>query len=315
MPKPRALRPGDAIGIVAPAGPVTPEQVAAGVALLEARGYRAVPGEHLYATVPGNDYLAGDDALRAADLTAMFARKDVAGILCAKGGYGSMRMIDLLDWPTIAANPKVFVGFSDITSVHLALERRLGLTTFYGMTLISLPKLAETAARVYWQILESDEAIGTLPAEPDAMQTIVPGQAEGPLAGGCLCLLAHACGSSFAPNFRGKIVLIEDVGEAIYRIDRYLIQLRNAGVLEQAAGFVLGTVTNWRGHEADPPRNTLEALWRDFFPTLGKPTLANFPFGHEPNPFTLPLGVRAHLDADARTLTLLEPVTLSASLP
>jgi muramoyltetrapeptide carboxypeptidase len=309
VPKPAPLRPGDTIGILAPSGPVTPEVVQKGVEIVEARGYRVVLGEHLYATIPGTDYLAGDDAGRRADLDTLFAREDIAAIFCAKGGYGSMRLIDALDWPTIAAHPKIFVGYSDITSLHLALARHTGLTTFYGTNLISLSRLDAMAQRVFWQMLEEEAPFGTLPADPQPLQTIVPGSVEGLLTGGCLSLLAHACGASFAPDLRGKIVLIEDVGEAIYRVDRYLTQLRNAGLLQEAAGFVLGTVTGWRNHEADPPRNSLDALWRDIFPPLGKPTLAGFPFGHEPNPLTLPLGVRARLDADAHTLTLLEPTT------
>jgi muramoyltetrapeptide carboxypeptidase len=138
----------------------------------------------------------------------------------------------------------------------------------------------------------------------------VGGRAEGALAGGCLCLLAHACGSNFAPDFRGRIVLIEDVGEAVYRADRYLIQLRNAGLLQQAAGFVVGALTGWQKQEADPPRSTPDALWRDLLAPLGKPTITGFPFGHEANPLTLPLGVRVRLDADAKTLTLLESATI-----
>jgi muramoyltetrapeptide carboxypeptidase len=304
--KPRALRPGDAIGIAAPSGPVTPESVQRGVALLEARGYRVVLGEHLFATMPHNDYLAGNDADRAADLNALFARDDIAAILCAKGGYGSMRLMPLLDWATIAAHPKLFLGYSDITTLHLGLARYANLATLHGPNLITLPGLDETAACVFWQMAENAAPFGPLPAPADAVQTLVPGRVEGELAGGCLCLLAHACGTAYAPDLRGKIVLIEDVGEAIYRVDRYLSQLRNAGLLDEAAGFVIGTVTGWEKQEQDPSRSALDALWRDFFIPLGKPTITGFPFGHAPHPLTLPLGVHARLDAGAGTLTLLE---------
>ncbi|HZO87432.1 MAG TPA: LD-carboxypeptidase [Chthonomonadaceae bacterium] len=307
--RPRALRPGDTLGVASPSGPIEAEALQAGVAALEARGYRVVLGEHVRDTHPHNNYLAGTDADRAADLNALFAREDIAGILCARGGYGAMRLMDHLDWQAIATHPKVFVGFSDITSLHLALERHADLVTFHGPTLFGLPKLDLTAAGVFWQLLESPEPFGPLPAPPETIQTLVPGSVEGEMAGGCLCLLAHACGSSFAPDFRGKIVLIEDVNEAIYRADRDLTQLKNAGLLEEAAGFVIGALSDWPKHEDDPPRNTPEALWRDIFVPLGKPTIAGFPFGHVPNALTLPLGVRARLDADARTLTLLEPAT------
>lgn len=309
MRKPRTLKSGDTIGIVAPSSPIKEEGLRAGIAVLEARGYRVVVGEHILAKHVQNTYLAGTDVQRAADLNAMFARQDVDAIFCAGGGYGSMRLMDLLDWDTIRANPKPFVGYSDITSLHLALERKASLVTFHGKMVATLADMDETASHVFWRLLESPEPFGTLPADPDTLTTLVPGQAEGALAGGCLCLLAHACGSDFAPDFTDKIVLIEDVGEAIYRADRDLIQLRNAGLLDKAAGFVVGTITGWKRQEADPPLNSPDALWQDLLAPLGKPTIIGFPFGHEPNPLTLPLGVSARLDADARTLTLLEPAT------
>lgn len=309
MVKPAYLHPGNTIGIVSPASPVKREKLEEGIARIEARGYRVVLGEHVLATSEGNDYLAGADEQRAADLNVMFADKNVDAIFCSGGGYGSMRMIDRLDWRTIAANPKLFVGFSDITSLHLALARHANLVTMHGKMVAYFSSLEPHEADVFWRLLEIPEPFGTLPAAPDAMTTLVPGTAEGELAGGCLCLLAHSLGSDFAPDFTGKLVLIEDVGEAIYRADRFLIQLRNAGLLQQAAGFLVGAVTGWEKQEADPPRNTPDALWQDIIAPLGKPCITGFPFGHVPNPLTLPLGVRARLDADAKTLILLESAT------
>ena len=178
--------------------------------------------------------------------------------------------------------------------------------TFHSPNATSLRNLDALSSDVFWRSLEQTEALGTLPANSDTLQTIVGGTAEGELAGGCICLLAHACGSRYPPDFAGKIVLLEDVGEAVYRVDRDLTQLRNAGAFDNAAGFVIGTITRWQQSEAEPPVNTPSALWQDFFARMGKPAIAGFPFGHEPNPLTLPLGVRAHLDATNRALTLLE---------
>ncbi len=309
MRKPAVLRPGNTIGVAAPSSPVTAEALEKGVEALEARGYRVVVGEHARKTAPHCDYLAGDDAERAADLNELFAREDVNAIFCARGGYGALRLWERLDWERIAAHPKIFLGYSDITSLHTALARKADLVAFHGPMVTRQPELDATATEVLWGLLENPEPFGLLPANPDTMQTIVSGRAEGELAGGCLCLLSHACGTDYAPDLRGKIVLIEDVGAAVYQADRYLTHLRQAGLLDEAAGFVIGALTDWRKHEDDPPRNTPEALWKAFFAPLGKPTIAGFPFGHEPNPLTLPLGVRARLDADARTLTLLEAAT------
>jgi muramoyltetrapeptide carboxypeptidase len=301
------LEAGDTIGIIAPAGPVKQEELEQGVQLIQSRGYRVALGDHVLATMQGNSYLAGTDALRAYDLNEMFARKDVKAVFSARGGYGSMRLFDRLDYDILRDGPKVFAGYSDITSLHLALTQQAGYVTFYSPNVTSLPHLDALSQEVFWNLLESLEPYGPLPAPPDAMQTLVPGIVEGKLAGGCLCLLAHACASRHTPDFKNKLVLIEDVHEAIYRVDRDLTQLRNAGAFDEAAGFILGSVSHWQKNEADPPDNTLETLWRDFFLPLGKPTISGFPFGHEPNPLTLPLGVRARLDASTRTVTLLEP--------
>ena len=309
MRKPSPLDPGDAIGIVAPSSPVPADELQKGIAVLEERGYRVVVGANVLATTPNNDYLAGSDEARAADLETLFSSEEIAAVICARGGYGATRLLSRLNWDRIASHPKLFLGYSDITSLHTALARKAGLVTLYGPNVTSLPKLDEVSSRLLWRLLEDPVALGTLPTEGAALQTVVPGQAEGETAGGCLSLLSHACGSDFAPDFRDKIVLIEDINEAIYRADRDLMQLRNAGLLDEAAGFVLGTITNWQKKEADPPRNTPQTLWQEIFGPLGKPALAGFPFGHEPNPLTLPLGVRARLDAGAQTLTLLESAT------
>lgn len=306
---PAALRPGDVIGIVSPSGPIAAKTLEKGVDLLIARGYRVKLGAHVLDCAPGCDYLAGTDAHRASDINALFADDSVAALFCSRGGYGAMRLLDRIDLDVAAASPKIVLGYSDITALHVALNCRAGLTTFYGPVLAAIPNLSAQASEALWRMLESPEPAGALSAGDAAMAPLVSGIAEGELAGGCLSLLAHLCGSDETPDFREKIVLLEDVNESIYRVDRYLMQLLRTGRLHQAAGFVLGTVSRWRHHEPDPPRNHLETLWRDFFVPLGKPTLVGLPFGHEPNPLTLPIGVRARLDADARTLTLLEPAT------
>jgi len=309
MNRPRALKRGDTIGIVAPSGPIPRDELEQGVALLEARGYRVVVGENVLARHPSFDYLAGTDAQRAADLNEMLTRPDIDAVFCARGGYGAMRLFDHIDWNRIPKEPKIFLGYSDITSLHTALSQRCGWPTFHGPMVFALTKLCADRAEVHWRLLETTEALGTLPADPETMTTLSGGQVEGELAGGCLCLLARACGSPYAPDFRDKIVLLEEVGEAVYRADRDLMQLKNAGLLDQAAGFVIGTITRWQQQEADPPVNTPQALWQDYFGELGKPVITGYPFGHETDPLTLPLGVRARLDADARTLTLLESAT------
>lgn len=307
--KPARLCPGDTIGVAAPAGPVERDGLERGVAILQKRGYRVALGEHVLDTLPEYSYLAGRDADRAADLNALFADDTIDAIFCARGGYGSARLLPLLDWERIAAHPKLFVGFSDITSLHSALAVRANLITIHGKMLTTLDRLDALSSEVFWRLLEEPTPLGLLPTPDAEIQTVVAGTAVGALAGGCLCLLAHACGTPDAPDFRDKIVVLEDVGEAVYRADRDLIQLRNAGHLEQAAGFIVGTITNWKQQEATPPQNTPDTIWADILAPLGKPLITGFPFGHEPNPLSLPLGVQAELDATSGQVRLLESAT------
>ena len=226
------------------------------------------------------------------------------------GGYGAIRLVDKLDWAVISSNPKIFVGYSDTTTIHLGISQYGRFVTFHGPMAAAHAKLTDAAQNQFWQMLESGEPYGELPVDAASITTLVGGAAVGELAGGCLCLMASSCGSVYAPDFDGKIILIEDVGSAIYSADRNLWQLRNAGAFDRAVGFVIGSLTNWEKFEADPPVNTPEMLFNEFFGSMGKPTISGFPFGHQPNPLTLPLGVKAHLDADQGTLTLLKGAVL-----
>ncbi len=302
------LRPGDTIGICSPASPLPPDELAEAVTLIEAQGYRVKSSPYALDSHPGNGYLAGTDEHRAADLNALFADTNVKAILVARGGYGCSRLLPILDWNLIRRNPKLFIGYSDLTSLHTAIAKKAGFPTVHGAMLLTLMKSNDAARDLFWRTLTSTEPLGTLAANPETIGTVVGGRAEGELTGGCLTLLGHLCGTPYAPDFRGKIVLIEDVGEAVYRADRLLTQLKFCGLLDEAAGFVIGHMTGWSGVEGEESRNSPETLWHDTFAALSKPAIFGFPFGHEPSPLTLPLGVRAKLDADAKTLTFLEPL-------
>ncbi len=306
--RPPRLRPGMTIGVVAPSSGIRDARLEEGIRQMNAAGYQVALGDHLYDRF---GYLAGLDAARGADLTEMFQRQDVQAVFCGRGGYGAARMLDYVDWDVVRANPKVFVGYSDITSLHLAMERECGLVTFHGPMICSHGGgLSETSASTFWRLLQEPEPLGTFDTRDGTVRTLVPGTAEGKLAGGCLCLLASAVGAREQPDFTGRIVLIEDVGEAVYRLDRYLTQLLRAGILQSAAGFVIGTATDWHKHEKEDAAITPDDLWRTLVAPLGKPAVTGFPFGHEPNPLTLPLGCRVTLDATARTLTFTEPAVI-----
>ena len=313
MRKVRCLKPGDTIAIISPASPVEQEDLIKATQIIQNRGYKVLLGKHALDTVPDNSYLAGTDADRAADINEMFAREDVKAIFCARGGYGCMRLFPMINWNLIDANPKIFTGYSDITSLDLGIDQIAKFVTFHGPNATSLAKMNNASTEYFWQLIEYPSKTDVFPVHSANLKCLVPGEAEGTLAGGCISLLAHACGSKFSPHFAGKIVLLEDVNESIYRMDRYLVQLRNAGAFDQVAGFILGNVTNWQKEEkTDMARpNSLNALWQEFFLPIGKPTISGFPFGHEPNPSTLPLGGHVILDATHCTVTLTENVTVN----
>ncbi|MEU6059210.1 LD-carboxypeptidase [Streptomyces sp. NPDC047097] len=300
MTRPGRLRPGDRVAVVAPSGTVPKERITAGVDILRGWGLDPVVMPHALDVHPRLGYLAGTDEARARDLAEAWCDPEVAAVLCARGGYGAQRLVDLLDWDALrAAGPKLFVGYSDATVLHEAFALRLGLATLHGpMTGAATFLQDERTRQELRTTLFAPESARVLTGLPGA-RTMVPGRARGTLFGGCLSLLAAGLGTPDArSSARGGLLVLEDVGEQPYRIDRTLTQLLRSGLLEGSAGIVLGS---WA--ECGPYERVREVLVDRLAP-LGVPIVEEFGFGHGPTSLTLPLGVPAELDADARTLTL-----------
>ena len=313
--RPRRLAPGQTIGMVAPsAAPNEPERIRFAIETVESLGFKVRPATHLY---DRDGYLAGDDAARAADLNAMFADDEVDAIWCVRGGYGAMRILPALDYALMRRRPKPLIGYSDITALHMAIQRHAGLVTFHGpvafraFTPYSLAELK----RVLWAP-EMPARLGSPPPFERAegrvdwenrVATLVPGKARGRLLGGNLCLMAHLVGTPYLPDLRGAILFLEDVEEAYYRIDRMLTQLWLSGALAGLAGVAFGKFT---GCEPSPfflQNRPLEEILTERFRELGIPAVSGLMIGHIDDQTTLPVGCLAELDADAGTLTLLEP--------
>lgn len=308
---PRRLEPGMTLGLLSPSSPsAEDDQIAAAIERVESLGFRTRVAPHAYART---EYLAGSDADRAADFNALIRDPQVDALLCIRGGYGAARILPMLDYDAIIAHPKPIVGYSDITALHCAVGRRTGLVTYHGP--IAGQNFTDYSWTEFRKVLMQGDApvrIGAPPpfdGGPGRIDTdnrivrIAPGVAEGPLVGGNLSLVASLTGTPWAPDFAGAILCLEDVDEAPYRIDRMLTQLWLAGHLQQCAGIVFGKFT-----DADDDGNTfsVEHVLRDRCAPLGIPVLRGLMFGHVPDQTVLPLGVRARLDADAGTLTLLE---------
>ncbi|MDZ7724671.1 MAG: LD-carboxypeptidase [candidate division KSB1 bacterium] len=304
--KPAALHPGDLIGILSPAGSLSPgklEMLQDGVRYIERCGYRVKTGKFIRSQY---GYLAGTDKQRAADLNRMLLDPEVKAVFCSRGGYGSTRLLNQLEWNRIAAFPKIIMGYSDITALQLAFYQRLGWITFSGpLVAVELSRPAPLTGQSLWAVLTGDDPgileSGEAPADwPDFY-----GSAEGPLLGGCLSVISAMIGTAYCPDFDGAVLLLEDVGENLYKIDRYLSQLRNAGILDRLAGVVLGEFVDLMPDDHDPPL-TLADLMQHYLSSLSIPVITGFPYGHIHEKYTLPLGCRVRIDADMNTVQFLE---------
>jgi muramoyltetrapeptide carboxypeptidase len=300
---PLLLQPGDTIGIAAPASPPDkPEIIDEAIARFTALGFTIKPGKNLRQRT---GYLAGNDEERAADINAFFADPDVRAIFALRGGYGSCRILPLLDYDTIRANPKPLVGYSDITAMHLAILAKTALVTFHGSNASSAFESANIAA-CQRMLMGSRRAPGDGPQvlfsseTHPSVKTLVPGRANGQLLGGNFTCLLRLLSTPYQPDFRGAILFLEDTCEKAYRIDGMFTHLRLAGILPQIAGLVLGQFD----FEADPnePARIEDCLKREA-KRLGVPCVSGAPIGHFPEQIVVPQGVQAEFDASAGTLT------------
>ncbi|MGW7055270.1 S66 peptidase family protein [Streptomyces sp. NPDC054887] len=300
LTRPARLRPGSRIAVVAPAGPVHEERLRAGIDILRGWDLEPVVGRHVLDTAPEFDYLAGTDRARARDLEEAWCDPSVDAVICARGGYGAQRMADLLDWRAMrAAGPKVFVGYSDITALHEAFAVRLGLATLHGPmpAALSFTKDARTQESLR-ATLFAPESVMTLGLETAGV--LVPGRARGVTLGGCVSLLAAGLGTPDArAGARGGLLLLEDIGEEAYRLDRILTQLLRSGWLDGVAGVALGS---WE--DCGPYATQVRTVLYDRLAPLGVPVVEELGFGHCASALTVPLGVPAVLDTDARALVL-----------
>ncbi len=323
--KPPALRPGDTIAIVAPASPLEPPgRIQRAAERLKAMGFRVKEAPNLYHRYGD---LAGPDDERVENLMAAFRDPEVKAVISGTGGYGVSRILDQLDWNEIARQPKIVTGFSDITALHLALNRKCHWVTFHSPNpmwgLGSETGMQPFAGRYYWRaILASnyfDAASGArlAPGWTYALDevttkpvTLVPGVARGRLVGGNLSLVATLMGTPYEIDTRDAILFLEDVGEKPYRVDRMLSQLEMGGKLNNLRGAILG---RWSKCVSDEPEKslTLEQIFDRYFAHKGYPVVTQFPIGHVADNATIPMGVMAELDATTGRLTILEdPVTL-----
>lgn len=312
--KPARLKPGDTVALINPAG-ATFNSVDVDVAreTLGALGLTVKLGEY---ALSRRGYFAGTDDERARDLNAQFADSAVRGIFTVRGGWGSSRLLPLIDFSLIRKNPKVVMGYSDITVLLLAIHAQTGLVTFHGP--VGISSWNSYTVQFVRQILFEGQAVtmtnpkdigDNLAQVEDRVQVITPGTARGKLLGGNLTVLSAIIGSPYVPDWRGAILFLEDTEEGIYRIDRMLTQLKLAGVLNQISGFVFGKCTKCGPGESYGSL-TLEEVLNDHIRPLGIPAWFGAMIGHVPKVFTLPIGIQVEIDAGAGAIRLLEPAVV-----
>lgn len=306
--KPRALKAGDTIGLIAPAGVVLdPDDFDRMQNVLEEMELRVKFGKHVRKR---HGYLAGKDKERAEDLNRFFSDPGIDGIITVRGGWGSSRILSLVDFQQIKKNPKFFCGFSDITTLHMSIFKNTGLVTFHGpngtsdWTIFTRNQFKKVAFG------ETDIVLANPPKEVSSLITIQKGKAKGLLFGGNLTILTSLIGTGYLPDMKGSLLFVEDIGEPVYKVDRMLSQLLHAGILPHIAGFVFGRCINCQ--ESRPYSLTLEQVLGDYLKPFEIPAVYGKMISHDPNNLTIPIGVEAELDADSGTLTMLEASVLTS---
>jgi muramoyltetrapeptide carboxypeptidase len=310
--RPPRLAPGSRVALVAPAGPLGErDDLSRAIELCQLLGLVPAPGEHV---LDRYGYLAGSDDARAADLNTALEDPTIDAVWCLRGGYGVSRILDRVNYGALARWPKAVIGFSDITALLLAIRARTGLVAFHGP--MSRAPLTSFSRAHFEQVLRRPEPAGVLGLLEPPAGVLVPrsprivaihgGAAEGPLVGGNLTLLMALAGTPDFPDLDGALLFLEDVGEDLYRVDRLLAQLRMMGGLARLAGVVVGQFTDMKKGTDGGGALAFDEVLHTYLGPLGIPVAYGFPIGHVDDQWTMPLGVRARLDADQGTVELLE---------
>jgi muramoyltetrapeptide carboxypeptidase len=287
----RKLRYGDTIGVVAPSGPDTVEVIRDAIDRLVKLGFRVKEGRHIYDSW---GHLAGRDEDRASDFMAMFEDDEVDMVMCLRGGYGAMRVLPYLRFDVIRTHPKILLGYSDITALLNNVTQRCDFVTFHGPVACSNLNHEETLNSLLTSIMNGTAPYTVVDSNRHRTQTNFSGDIEGTLAGGNLTLITSLLGTPFEVDLKDKIVLIEDIGEEPYRIDRMLTQLLLSGRLQQAKGFIIGYFTNCE--PTSPQSFTWEQVIEERILSLDKPTILHASVGHQYPNLTMPIGAKVVMD-------------------
>ena len=305
MIRPKPLQKGDKVAIIAPASPSDKNLIDKCIASLNELGLKVVIGE---SCLSEHGFLSGTDDIRANDINCMFSDKNIKGIFALRGGYGCARLLDLIDFKLIKKNPKIFIGYSDITALHIAINQKSKLITYHGPMISTelIKGLDEYSADYYKKfIFEHEKIEELLNPEGNSLEIINNGIASGELIGGNLSLICSSLGTKYEINTKNKILFLEEVDEVPYKVDRMLTHLKQSGKLKEANGIILGAFTN-----CIAPNNkkslSLQEVFNEIILPLKKPTISNLACGHCLPTLTLPLGEKVLLDANNKKIKILK---------
>jgi len=308
--RPPSLKPGDTLGIVSPASPAPdPRNIDRAAANLENLGFKITFAPNVRKR---HGFLAGSDRERASDLMQMFVNPRVHGIICVRGGYGTARLLPLLDYKSIRTNAKMFVGYSDITALHCAFLKKANLISFHGPMLnsdFSDDNMPDFSLQSFLRVLQQHREPCSISEgyQGDTVKILRRGVARGQLVGGNLSIICTMIGTPWQPALKGRILFLEDLGEQPYRVDRMLTHLLNCGLLQQVTGVAIGVNKDCedpRIKKGGEYRQTLEDVFRDRLLPLKVPVVMGLPFGHVPLNATLPVGANALLDGNRGDLII-----------
>lgn len=296
----KKLCPGNTIGIITPAGFDNINSINANIANIQNLGFNVKLGENLFKQ---NGFLAGTDLERASDLMDMFLDPDIDAIMCYRGGYGTMRILPMLNYRSIALNPKILIGFSDNTTLLNTISKRCDFITFHGPMVNSNFSIEKTLNSFINTLTKPQGPYNIFNSPYNPMKFIGTGGARGCLVGGNLCMICSLLGTPYEIDTSNKILLLEDVGECSYKIDRYLTQLLLCGKLQQASGFIIGQFTDAN----ESYSNIIDVINKRLLP-LNKPIIYNVEFGHQTPNITLPIGALAKIDCEKSEFKILQDV-------
>lgn len=298
----KSITKGSAFGIMSPAYIPLKERVYNGIKYLEEKGYKVKKSSNIDKK---HGYFSGTDQARINDIHELFGDNEISAILATRGGWGTLRLLDKLDYELIKKNPKPFIGYSDITTLQLAILKKTGVGSISGpMCAVEMGKgIHEFTENHFWNYINNTDTKYQIDLNEISSQELVSGAAEGVLLGGCLSLVSFLMGTPYCPDFSGSILFLEDVGEKPYKIDRYLAHLKQAGVFDRISGLILGDFIECID-EDDPGSFSVQSILEEYFGEASYPVIHNFPYGHGDIKISMPIGARAVLDTKNNVLEL-----------